>query len=369
MRIPQAPTIQDVPHLSATVYREMAACKARGAWSAHGDRALVPSHPAALLGIAAHRVLEAANKGRFAGDRDVVREAARELFDSLAIELYDSCHPLIRVKFRSAQHLPYYSIYRERAVSRVITACDRRTAEPEAGGAARGMKLVEARLASGDGQLVGYPDLIDQSAGEVVDYKNGSAPDALEVLPAETSQLRLYAFLAAEAGVAVDKGTIVRADGRRATIGISPAEAQREAALAREALASYREKVGAKFEDAAEPSAQNCRFCECIPFCERFWAAAEQAWQGVAGCHVQGVVQKVDASTQQGVPLITLIVASDAGTVPRGPVVVEQIPAAWLTAGGDPVPSEGEKVRVCHASPAGSASVVRVDRVLTAVWR
>jgi hypothetical protein len=59
------------------------------------------------------------------------------------------------------------------------------------------------------------------------------------------------------------------------------------------------------------------------------------------------------------------------GTIGEGTVSIEQVPLAWLSADGDRAPEVGDVVRVVDARLAAPEEpvVVRVDRVMTALWR
>src|SRR5262249_32750151 len=139
--------------------------------------------------------------------------------------------------------------------------------------------LLEKRLESRDGRIVGQPDVLDVSSETVVDYKTGSARTALDgVSEAEERQLRIYAFLARENGMEVSRGGIVRADHQRIEVEIPPDDALEAAEDAIRVLEAYNRKAGMSFEAAASPSEENCRHCPCIPFCEAFWSTAGPGW-------------------------------------------------------------------------------------------
>jgi hypothetical protein len=329
------------------------------------------------LGVCLHGVVEDAHNGALAGlDGETRLAAAREAFDRRATFLYQGAHPLLRVKFSSPERLPYYNLYRERAALEAAASADRvghGAVEVDSARQTSPANLyAERKLVSRDGLLVGRPDLIDAAAGEIVDYKTGTTlEEAVDVVsPAEGRQLRLYVHLAHENGLPVSRAVIARADGRRASVDVSKAEADSEGRRARELLAQYNAKAGAAFHEAAEPSSENCRFCPCIPFCDAFWAAASPSWTEHCGGHLEGRVESVDEATVQGVKLITLRVEVLRGTVAIGEAFVEQVPVSWTTCDGSSAPQQGDVVRIVHANPAAEESpvVVRVDRTATSVW-
>lgn len=382
MFVPKPPVLAQLDRITPGIYEASMHCLAKAAWFAFGNGNALPQHPAAILGTAFHAVLAAAHKGDLqvanAGDR----APARILFDKTARELHQKAHPLVKLKFRSADRLPFYNLHRERS-ARIATpiAVSRTASSGSAAGAARPNELAaktEFRLCSKDGRIVGRADHIDGPSGTVLDYKTGRAPEgeagAGTVSDYEVRQLRLYAYLAAENGIGVDKGVIVRGDGRRGEIAVSQAEAGAEADRAREQLSKLNAAVagGASFRDLASPSSKNCAFCPCIPFCESFWAAAQPEWAADCGPHIEGNVAEAETRQIHGVSLTTLVLSRRAGTLPAQSASVEQIPSEWMRVDGSNPPCVGEAVRVVHGRLMEAnecAVVVRVDKALTAVWR
>lgn len=378
MRLPQPTIVNPIRQLSPSVYEVLLRCRARGAWAAHGDRSLVPVLPKALLGTCFHAVVEDAHNGNLSGlDDETALTAARSAFDRRGATLYSQGHPLLRAKFSSPEKLPYYNLYRERAALEA-TGCAARI-EGTGPAPAREVEttpaaatLAEKRLVSSDGLIVGRPDFVDLAAGEVVDYKTGLGPqDGLtEMSDAEVRQLRLYVHLAIENGMRISRAVIARADGRRASIDVTPEQAAREGLQARELLAEYNSRAGEQFDLAAQPSPESCQFCPCIPFCNAFWRAASPDWAERCGIHIEGRVDGSEASTVQGLTLVTLRVDGRRGTVPAGETFVEQVPEAWMTADGSERPRTGDTARIVYGRMVTEAPphVIRVDRVATSVW-
>lgn len=372
MQIPSPPRPTPLESVSPSSYELLLTCDARAAWAASALRGLVPQHPAALLGTCFHAVAEAAQRRAVSGSETDVRAQARELFDELARFGHAEAHPLLRAKFPTPEKLPFYNLLRERAVVLAVEIVVPRASEaPHA--SADPAQVAERRFRSADGFLVGRPDLLNTAAGEIVDYKTGMrTAEPWRVSPREGRQLRLYAYLASEAGIETTRGTIVRGDGQKASIPISKAEAQADAQQARLAGQRYNDSVaaGATFDDLAAPSSENCAFCPCIPLCERFWAEAEPSWVETAGVHLEGIVSGVRTSSVSGTNLVSLEVQAARGTIPPGAAVVEQIPEAWTTADGSPPIRVGDSVRVIDGRVAysGDSTVIRADRTMTAVW-
>jgi PD-(D/E)XK nuclease superfamily len=370
--IPDPPTPQPIESISPTLYETILACPARAVWSVNGQRGALPPHPSALLGTCFHGVMEAAQKGLITGgDFDECRIGAAHLFDTVAAKAHSSAHPLLRVKFPTPAKLPFYNLYRERGALAAAELISRRR-ESAGPGHDAPAQAAEQRFRSVDGLIVGRPDLIDTAAEEVVDYKTGlNVKEPWQVSQRESRQLSLYAYLAREASISISRGKIVRGDGQSATIDITPAMADAEAEHAREVLAVYNASAaGADFSDVARPSPETCRSCPCIPMCGPFWQAAEQTWQDDSGVHLQGTVMQVQAVTVQNTPILTLEVEATGGTTISGSVVLEQIPTAWVTADGDRLPEVNDIVRLVDARMVSEdPAVVRVDRIMTSLWR
>lgn len=370
MHIPAPPTPKHVDRISPSLYETLLGCPARACSYVSGQLDALPVHPSALLGRCFHGVMEAAQKGEIVGDERECRDAARGYFDKMAATLHAGAQPLLRAKFASPEKLPFYNLFRERAAVLAVDCCIRRSdLESSEGDSA----VAERRFTSADGVIAGRADLIDVGRSEVIDYKTGTASkDGWLVSEREARQLRLYAYLAGEGGVSISRGTIVRADGETATIDIEATAAAAEADYARATLQAFNEAASdGTFSEIAQPAADVCRMCPCVPLCESFWHAANPAWQEDCGVHIEGTVLDVEQTLVQGVALVSMRVDVSRGTVEQAVVAVEQVPLAWVTADGDRVPEVGDIVRVVEGRMISTDDqpVIRADRVMTAVWR
>jgi RecB family exonuclease len=377
MRIPIPPNPETLTHLSPSQYQAGRMCKARLAWATRGRRDELPEHPKALLGTSFHAVVEAAALGHFPDEsEDLIGMAAREMFDHVTGSAYGRAHDLLRVKYRSADALPYYYLFRERAAVAAISVADRRE-QPSgqtvrACGTAPPRRLIETTLTSSDGLLIARPDYVDLQAQEIVDYKTGATlDDAAAMSAAEVRQLNLYVHLALENDLAVSRGVIVRPDGRRVVAEVTKAEANAEGQRARAVLEQFNQTaVGRTFDAIAQPSTEACQFCPCIPFCGSFWRDATPAWLEDCGMHVEGCVTAITESSVQDVQLLTFDLEVSRGTLDATRAFVEQVPESWTTVGGCARPGIGEILRAVHgrATSAGPIPVIRVDRTLTSLW-
>lgn len=330
------------------------------------------------LGISFHAVLAAAHRRGLTTEAGFDRVSARQLFDETVRTLHNRAHPLVKLKFPTPERLPFYNLRRERAVLIAARIASEQSSPVSSGGRATAARApcTEAAFKSTDGLIAGRLDHLDGERQALVDYKSGYVPEseAEAVSSSEARQLRLYAYLALQAGIPVSKGVVIRGDGRTCELPIGPDEAEEEARRARDRLLELNVAVnaGAAFPDLASPSPQHCRSCPCIPFCDAFWEHAAQDWEGECGCYVEGKVLEADSRSIQGVLLTTLLIEVQAGTVSVAQASVEQIPTEWLSVAGGRVPGPGDVIRVVQgrsSSTNENSAVIRVDKTTTSVWR
>jgi hypothetical protein len=378
MFVPQPPALTPLKHITPSIYEASTGCLAKAAWYAQGERSVLPEHPAAILGTSFHAVLAAAHRRGLTTEAGFDRVSARQLFHGTARKLHNRAHPLIKLKFPMPERLPFYNLHRERAVLIAARIASEQPSPVSSGGRATAARAprTEAPLKSTDGLIVGRPDHVDGERHAVVDYKSGHVPEceAEAISSAEARQLRLYAYLALQAGIPVSKGMIIRGNGRYCELPIPPDEAEEEACRAKDRLLELNVAVnaGAAFRDLASPSPQHCRSCPCIPFCDAFWEHAAQDGEGECGCYVEGKVLETASRSILGVVLTTLLIEVEAGTVSVAQASVEQIPTEWLRVAGGTVPGPGDVIRVVQGRSrrtTESSAVIRVDKTTTSVWR
>ena len=368
MLIPKPSKIERLERMTPTVYEAAVRCVARASWVASSDHDRVPPQPQALLGIAAHAVFERAGSGGLPGDTvEERKEVAAGLFEDRVKSLWENTHPLVRAKFETHEHIPFFNIRRAGTAQQAATMHVAPKSDSKRPRVERARTLVESTLRSKDGRVSGRPDAINVKDKTVVDYKSGSDPQGNGSTEEEVRQLRLYAFLARENGIEITRGVIARASGNRAEVDIPPADAEAEGRRARETLVEYNQHAGEAFSEAATPSSKACRYCPCIPFCSTFWEAAKPEWQTDCGAHVEGTVESVEGDS-----LLSLHLNVARGSGPRGAVIVTRLSKGWVTLGQTDAPQEGEMVRVtdaAHEPETFSTGEVRADRDMTAVWR
>src|SRR5262249_15621887 len=148
-----------------------------------GERGVLPSHPAAILGTCFHSVLAAANDGSLTGEGESAVSTARSLFDQQANILYEKAHPLVRAKFSTVDRLPYYNLHRESAAlhaEEIIAADQSSQSSRRHSTTYQRERHTEERFTSKDGLLVGRPDHLDGARRTVIDYKTGIGPEGAD---------------------------------------------------------------------------------------------------------------------------------------------------------------------------------------------
>ena len=339
MLVPIPQPVAGIERISPTVYEAARRCVARASWAVAGSHAQVPPPPRALLGVGAHAIFERARRaGLRGGTQEAWKRAAAAAFDDKVGVLFAEAHPLLRAKFETVEHIPYFHIYRARTVliAAKLAAVAGRREEATRPSSQRSGTYIESLLTSKDGRIAGRPDVVDAAAGTVLDYKTGRVDDPHRVSDSEGRQLRLYAHLAAENDIEVGRGEIERADRVRVAIDIPPRDADVEGRRAREVLDDYRRHVSRPFVEAASPSADACRYCPCIPFCPAFWEESTADWAADCGTHLEGTVESLDGDS-----LLTLQVDVSRGTIGPGLVAVTRLSRKWLAVGEAELPCRG----------------------------
>ncbi len=381
MQLPAPPTPTKIESISPTLYEAAIACKAKAVWVRFGNRQYVIDTPNGLIGIAFHKVMEMSASGKLPVDESF-RAVARGFFDEEAQQAFERAHPLLRNKYPTRQHLPNYFLQRERAV---VAASQLPQSEAGQSSTASVPSVVgiapatEQTLTSLDGKLKGKIDWLNISEHEIVDYKAGIVfgSQGDEISDRERRQLSFYAYLARQSGVEINRGTIIRSNGKRCSVSISQEESNALAEQARMVLDEYNQAVeaGESFTTMAQPSKEACWFCPCIPFCERFWQARKDGWadyQGF-GWHIQGTVAETSSSNLQGLNLVTMKLGQCSGTdVPNdSAIIIQQIPTSWICSNPAQLPNVGDTIRVIHARKAHAekSDVFKADKAFSTVWQ
>lgn len=183
-------------------------------------------------------------------------------------------------------------------------------------------------------------------------------------------QLRLYAYLCSENEYAVNRGIIVRSDGRQQTLDIPAASAAQEADKARLELHNYNEAARrGSFAALANPSPTICRSCICLPLCESFWQSARPDWAlEVGGCCERTIQKRTSIDSES--TLITLQIRATRGTYAQSVVHTKPLPTWTSEADGSLPAEEGELVRL--VSPSATSIQPQTETIggpAVKIWR
>jgi hypothetical protein len=345
---PPRPARRPVTRFSPTLLEAIGTCKLQAAFSldpAFGG--LRRPVPAALLGQAAHRLLEDAARGRFSSvpleELAVLLQAAwddemRHAAAQFAVGRLAPPPP--------PSEWPGYELTRVRLLRRLA----RQLRHPRATRARTATVSVERPLEDSATGLHGRPDRVEHAGPHVrvVDIKTGLAQR--DIRPAQRRQLLLYAYLVRQQlGRWPDEVAVEDIAGRRLVEEVRPAEA---AAVVQEAVVAVRE-----FNDMltrspsvltlASPSAEGCRHCPFRVVCWPFWQAVREDWQ-LPPCFA-GFVQatqrelhwlllRVEAPRWAAGRSVTVLGVSDppvaghgVGLVDAAPIGINQVRARWQT--------------------------------------
>jgi RecB family exonuclease len=339
---PPRPSRRQVTRFSPTLLDAIDTCKLQAAFSLDATfRGLRRPGPAALLGQAAHRLLEDAARGRFSSvlpaELTSVLQAAwddemREAAAQLAVGRLVPPPP--------PPEWPGYELTRVRLLRRLA----RRLQQPHSTRPSTTSVMAERPLEDLATGLHGRPDRVEQAGlhVRVVDVKTGLAQS--DVRPAQRRQLLLYAYLVhQQLGRWPEEVAVEDVAGRRLVEQVRPAEM---AAAVHEAIILVRE-----FNDMLErspsvlalatPSAEGCRHCPFRVVCWPFLQAVREDWQ-LAPCFV-GVIEETRVDRR------LLLLRAEA---PR-----------WMTGkrvsvlGVSEGPEAGQAVGLVDAAPAGDSQV------------
>ncbi len=345
---PPRPASQPVARFSPTLLAAIDTCKLQAAFSLDpAFHALRRSEPAALLGQAAHGLLEAAARGQFGSvPRGELAEVLQAAWDD---EMRDAAARLGVGRLVSPpppREWPGYELTRVRLLRRLA----RQLRQPRAARPGTAAVRVEWPLQDPATGLHGRPDRVEQvgSLLRVVDMKTGLAQK--DIRPTQRRQLLLYAYLVRQQlGRWPDEVAIEDVAGRRLVEAVRPAEAT---AAVQEAVTAVRE-----FNDTlahtpslhalATPSAEGCRYCPFRVVCWPFWQAVRQDWRlppSFAGVvqetrqHVHRLLLHVEApgwTAGKSVTILgahTLVETGQAvGLVDAAPAGIDQVRVRWQT--------------------------------------
>ena len=281
-----APAWRAIARFSPTLVDAILACALRAAFSQDpAFSALRRPTPGSLLGQAAHRLTEAATKGRFkAMSGPHLRQALEQAWDA---EVATAATKLTQAWTVAPppppRDWPGYELTRVRLIRRLTRLVERRH-DQEGAPTGRGDSTVAVERALEDPTtgLHGRPDRVETlgSCIRVVDLKTGWTQQ-LEIRDGQRRQLLLYAYLVYRAtGRWPEEIAIEDASGRRATDPVRPEQAAAAVDDGVQAVARYNAAVasGQSPLSLATPSPDACRYCPFRAVCQPYWTAAATDW-------------------------------------------------------------------------------------------
>ena len=230
------------------------------------------------------------------------RRQLRELWENEARKQGDAARNSEAEKhFGPPERWPGYNIQKVRAVSAAAKLLERRDKAIER---LKDGARAERFYSAYGGRLRGRADAVYSRDGrtEIEDYKTGAIYDEVpgvgQTLKARfRRQLLLYAAMHHdETGEWPAAGAVVPLSGPKERFPIDPLEAEQEARVALETMASYNELVrapGARPESLASPTPSACGYCSHKLTCAPFWYRASPEWAWTSGEAVRGTALRI----------------------------------------------------------------------------
>lgn len=318
MAQPKGKVLERISPSTAEVIRR---CPMELAFSRDPDfvRLAIPS-TWALLGTAAHAVLEAIGSGELSG-----AEAGESFWDA---QIERAANELVGLGLLSSTPAPkrwqgYYQA-RQRALRAVPE-------DARSGSAGSVRQVVERRIEDEDMRLVGRIDLVEQSANgvKIVDFKSGLRGHD-EIKPGHRRQLLIYAYLwHSFSGQWPFAAEIRYLDGKSDGFAVGNVAASEAATAAASMLQEFNRAIE-QGGIAARPSSGTCRFCDYRAACDAFMAEVSHGWSGPMT--ILGAVCG-SSGHSNGISLVLELVASSGFS--EGPFTVRTLPADFDFSIGD----------------------------------
>jgi hypothetical protein len=343
---PPAPSRQPIARYSPTLLEALLACPLKAAFS-HDPafRRLRRPTPASLLGQAAHRLTEAASKGRFEGlSGQALRQALEQAWSAeVAAAAATLGQAWTVAPPPPPRDWPGYELTRVRLLRRLTRLVDRRRDQAAAPAGRGPTVMVEQALQDSTTGLHGRPDRVETSGAgtRVVDLKTGWTQQP-EIRDGQRRQLLLYAYLVFRAsGTWPAEIAIEDASGRRATEPVHPEQATAAVDQAVQAIERYNAAIrtGRAPLSLATPSPDACRYCPFRAVCEPYWKTATADWPMLPS--VLGAV----TATSPAVGRVQLAAAQ--------PIQLTGSTITVLGIGPAALPGTGEHVGIVDAYPTG----------------
>ncbi len=278
----------------------LSSCRLRAAYSL--DRSINAKfrrgNTFSALGLAAHNLTERVWKSQF---NAVAEEDIFSHLTSVWIDLVDVEYKRLSEEWSPAvvpppRDWPFYAITQVRTINRVME--EFRTKRARGRGNVDGSVRVEHLIRDQENKLEGKPDrvILTGSGFYVLDLKTGYS--LASISEGHRRQLLIYAHLVSTTTDEPLLGIgIVTASGETIWADEDLEDASRLLNEIRSEVSEFRSKVeDSKFEEIADPSPENCRYCPYRGVCSSYWNDVNNEWLDQRG--VMGkVVNAIDGMT------------------------------------------------------------------------
>ena len=294
------PTVEFPEFWSPSRLNVLNTCRLRSAYSL--DRSINTvfhkGNTFSALGLVAHKLTEMVWKNRFnaISEADALNHLTSVWIDLVDVEykrLIDEWSPAVVPLPRD---WPYYAITQVRTISRVSE--EFRTKRARGLGNVAGSVRVESLIRDHGNNLEGKPDrvIFTGNGFYVLDLKTGYS--LASISESHRRQLMIYAHLVSTTtnepllgiGVVTASGETIWAEGDLGDARLLLNEIRAD-------ISDFKAKVHeSKFEDLANPSPENCRYCPFRGVCSSYWNDENSDWLDQRG--VMGkVVNAMDGMT------------------------------------------------------------------------
>lgn len=370
-----------IANTSPTLATVMSKCFLRAAFANSEHSAYTFPWPKAMLGSAAHQVLESVYKGEIAvrNEAEAILQISglweNALEEQRARILDNPIQQAFLSRFGEAQKWPGYSLRRARTVLRALSiwrevsaGASRYAANLSAAGAA------EERLSAFDGRLRGRLDKVftNRDGVHLIDYKTGSIYDERsegerQAIKADyVNQLLIYAAMYHnERGVWPVSAILEPLEGSLEEITIYPEEAIQAARKALDFLSKYNKMIadGALISDFAAKTLEPCRLCSFKAFCEPFWDMAFTPDEEMEWRHIQGSVKNIEKLPSGD---IQLEIKVEKGNVEHGVWSILFARPEWFCE-PDELDATGD-VRFINLRPHNLARRILIANIYSELW-
>ena len=303
------PTVEFPEFWSPSRLNLLSSCRLRAAYSL--DRSISAKfrkgNTFSALGVAAHNLTEMVWKNQF----NAVSEA--DIFSHLTsvwIDLVDAEYKRLLEEWSPAvvplpRDWPFYAITQVRTINRVSE--EFRTKRARGRGNANGSVRVERLIRDQENKLEGKPDLliVTGSGFYVLDLKTGYSLNSIS--DNHRRQLLIYAHLVSTTtnepllgiGVVTASGETIWAEEDLEDASLMLNEVRSD-------ISDFKAKVDdSNFEDLANPSPDNCRYCPFRGVCRSYWNDVSPEWldqRGVMG-KVVNAIDDMTLTIEQHFPI------------------------------------------------------------------